>query len=213
MSAHDDTNIKNIDITRAVVPCFPLNLYARRRTRFVTSDTVMEDEDEPQDDLKEEEEAGVLTRAQRLVKKQLDGKKKERYDILFATRRLGVEKLLKEKPLTETQPYRCGKTFLDTRNYEVTMVKQSMHGEKLYKVFEQSLKKSRDKSFSLLFHGTGCKATEDITQNGMDPNLRVSSSGDWCVLICFRPRLLNALAPTAAPTTISITTTTTTTTD
>ena len=56
-----------------------------------------------------------------------------------------------------------------------------MHGEKLYKVFEQSLKKSRDKSFSLLFHGTGCKATEDITQNGMDPNLRVSSSGDWCV--------------------------------
>ena len=38
---------------------------------------------------KEEEEAGVLTRAQRLVrlvKKQLDGKKKERDDILFATR-------------------------------------------------------------------------------------------------------------------------------
>ena len=114
MSAHDDTSIKNIDITRAVVPCFPLNLSAASALRFVTSDTVMEDEDR-QDDLKEEEEAGDAHARTATREETVNGKKKERDDILFATRRLGVEKLLKEKPLTETQPYRCGKTFLDTQ--------------------------------------------------------------------------------------------------
>ena len=196
MSAHDDTSIKNIDITRAVVPCFPLNLYARRRAAAAAktvksaSSRVAEAEDdddegeeeEEEEEVKEEEEeerVGVRTRKQQQLAAK---KKKERDDVLFSTRRLGVEQLLKEKPLSETQPYRCGKTYLDTRNYEIDMVEQSMHGEKLYKVFESSLKRASDKSFSLLFHGTGCKATEDIMQNGMNPKLRVSSSGDWCVL-------------------------------
>ena len=137
-----------------------------------------EDEEEVKEE-EEEERVGVRTQKQQQLAAK---KKKERDDVLFSTRRLGVEQLLKEKPLSETQPYRCAKTYLDTRNHEIDMVEQSMHGEKLYKVFESSLKRASDKSFSLLFHGTGCKATEDIMQNGMNPKLRVSSSGDWCVL-------------------------------
>jgi uncharacterized integral membrane protein len=172
-----------------------LNLYARRRAAAAAktvksaSSRVAEDEEdddevevEEVEEVKEEEEeerVGVRTRKQQQLAAK---KKKERDDVLFSTRRLGVEQLLKEKPLSETQPYRCGKTYLDTRNYEIDMVEQSMHGQKLYKVFESSLKRASDKSFSLLFHGTGCKATEDIMQNGMNPKLRVSSSGDWCVL-------------------------------
>ena len=190
----------------AMVPCFPL--YRRRASKTVKSEDEEEEEEEEErgdeggdergedgeevprsdfDDQEEEEEekeeVGVRTRAQQLLKEQrlAAKKKKEQEDVLFATRRLGVAKLLKEKPLSEAQPYRCGKTFLDTRNYEVTMVEQSTHGEKLYKVFESSLKRASDKSFSLLFHGTGCEATEDIMRNGMNPKLRVSSSGDWCV--------------------------------
>ena len=202
MSAQDDSKIKGAasDGSNAsalvVVPCFPLNLYARRRAAAAAktvksaSSRVAEAEDdddegeeeEEEEEVKEEEEeerVGVRTRKQQQLAAK---KKKERDDVLFSTRRLGVEQLLKEKPLSETQPYRCGKTYLDTRNYEIDMVEQSMHGEKLYKVFESSLKRASDKSFSLLFHGTGCKATEDIMQNGMNPKLRVSSSGDWCVL-------------------------------
>jgi len=188
----------------AMVPCFPL--YRRRAAKTVKSGDGEEEEEEEEeerggergqdgeevprsdfDDQEEEEEekeeVGVRTRAQQLWKEQrlAAKKKKEREDVLFATRRLGVAKLLKEKPLSKAQPYRCGKTFLDTRNYEVTMVEQSSHGEKLYKVFESSLKRASDKSFSLLFHGTGCEATEDIMRNGINPKLRVSSSGDWCV--------------------------------
>ena len=202
MSAHDDSKIKGAAsgesnaAAAVVVPCFPLNLYARRRAAAAAktvksaSSRVAEDdeddddevEEEVEEEVKEEEEeerVGVRTRKQQQLAAK---KKKERDDVLFSTRRLGVEQLLKEKPLSETQPYRCGKTYLDTRNYEIDMVEQSMHGEKLYKVFESSLKRASDKSFSLLFHGTGCKATEDIMQNGMNPKLRVSSSGDWCVL-------------------------------
>ena len=201
MSAHDDSKIKGAAsggsnaAAAVVVPCFPLNLYARRRAAAAAktvksaSSRVAEDEEdddevevEEEEEVKEEEEeerVGVRTRKQQQLAAK---KKKERDDVLFSTRRLGVEQLLKEKPLSETQPYRCGKTYLDTRNYEIDMVEQSMHGEKLYKVFESSLKRASDKSFSLLFHGTGCKATEDIMQNGMNPKLRVSSSGDWCVL-------------------------------
>ena len=204
MSAQDDSKIKGAASggsnasAAVVVPCFPLNLYARRRAAAAAktvksaSSRVAEAEDDDDDDdeveeeeeeeVKEEEEeerVGVRTRKQQQLAAK---KKKERDDVLFSTRRLGVEQLLKEKPLSETQPYRCGKTYLDTRNYEIDMVEQSMHGEKLYKVFESSLKRASDKSFSLLFHGTGCKATEDIMQNGMNPKLRVSSSGDWCVL-------------------------------
>ncbi len=203
MSAQDDSKIKGAASggsnasAAVVVPCFPLNLYARRRAAAAAktvksaSSRVAEDdeddddegeEEEEEEEVKEEEEeerVGVRTRKQQQLAAK---KKKERDDVLFSTRRLGVEQLLKEKPLSETQPYRCGKTYLDTRNYEIDMVEQSMHGEKLYKVFESSLKRASDKSFSLLFHGTGCKATEDIMQNGMNPKLRVSSSGDWCVL-------------------------------
>jgi len=201
MSAQDDSKIKGAASggsnasAAVVVPCFPLNLYARRRAAAAAktvksaSSRVAEDEEdddevevEEVEEVKEEEEeerVGVRTRKQQQLAAK---KKKERDDVLFSTRRLGVEQLLKEKPLSETQPYRCGKTYLDTRNYEIDMVEQSMHGEKLYKVFESSLKRASDKSFSLLFHGTGCKATEDIMQNGMNPKLRVSSSGDWCVL-------------------------------
>ena len=201
MSAQDDSKIKGAASggsnasASVVVPCFPLNLYARRRAAAAAktvksaSSRVAEDEEdddevevEEEEEVKEEEEeerVGVRTRKQQQLAAK---KKKERDDVLFSTRRLGVEQLLKEKPLSETQPYRCGKTYLDTRNYEIDMVEQSMHGEKLYKVFESSLKRASDKSFSLLFHGTGCKATEDIMQNGMNPKLRVSSSGDWCVL-------------------------------
>jgi hypothetical protein len=202
MSAQDDSKIKGAASggsnasASVVVPCFPLNLYARRRAAAAAktvksaSSRVAEAEDdddegeeeEEEEEVKEEEEeerVGVRTRKQQQLAAK---KKKERDDVLFSTRRLGVEQLLKEKPLSETQPYRCGKTYLDTRNYEIDMVEQSMHGEKLYKVFESSLKRASDKSFSLLFHGTGCKATEDIMQNGMNPKLRVSSSGDWCVL-------------------------------
>lgn len=201
MSAQDDSKIKGAAsggsnaAAAVVVPCFPLNLYARRRAAAAAktvksaSSRVAEAEDDDEDEVEEEEEevkeeeeeerVGVRTRKQQQLAAK---KKKERDDVLFSTRRLGVEQLLKEKPLSETQPYRCGKTYLDTRNYEIDMVEQSMHGEKLYKVFESSLKRASDKSFSLLFHGTGCKATEDITQNGMNPKLRVSSSGDWCVL-------------------------------
>jgi len=201
MSAQDDSKIKGAASggsnasAAVVVPCFPLNLYARRRAAAAAktvksaSSRVAEDEEdddeveeEVEEEVKEEEEeerVGVRTRKQQQLAAK---KKKERDDVLFSTRRLGVEQLLKEKPLSETQPYRCGKTYLDTRNYEIDMVEQSMHGQKLYKVFESSLKRASDKSFSLLFHGTGCKATEDIMQNGMNPKLRVSSSGDWCVL-------------------------------
>ena len=201
MSAQDDSKIKGAASggsnasAAVVVPCFPLNLYARRRAAAAAktvksaSSRVAEDEEdddevevEEEEEVKEEEEeerVGVRTRKQQQLAAK---KKKERDDVLFSTRRLGVEQLLKEKPLSETQPYRCGKTYLDTRNYEIDMVEQSMHGQKLYKVFESSLKRASDKSFSLLFHGTGCKATEDIMQNGMNPKLRVSSSGDWCVL-------------------------------
>jgi hypothetical protein len=203
MSAQDDSKIKGAASggsnasAAVVVPCFPLNLYARRRAAAAAktvksaSSRVAEDdeddddegeEEEEEEEVKEEEEeerVGVRTRKQQQLAAK---KKKERDDVLFSTRRLGVEQLLKEKPLSETQPYRCGKTYLDTRNYEIDMVEQSMHGEKLYKVFESSLKRASDKSFSLIFHGTGCKATEDIMQNGMNPKLRVSSSGDWCVL-------------------------------
>ena len=202
MSAQDDSKIKGAASggsnasAAVVVPCFPLNLYARRRAAAAAktvksaSSRVAEAEDdddegeeeEEEEEVKEEEEeerVGVRTQKQQQLAAK---KKKERDDVLFSTRRLGVEQLLKEKPLSETQPYRCGKTYLDTRNYEIDMVEQSMHGEKLYKVFESSLKRASDKSFSLLFHGTGCKATEDIMQNGMNPKLRVSSSGDWCVL-------------------------------
>ena len=196
MSAQDDSKIKGAasDGSNAsasvVVPCFPLNLYARRRAAAaaktvksassrVAEDEEDDDEVEEEEEEEEEERVGVRTRKQQQLAAK---KKKERDDVLFSTRRLGVEQLLKEKPLSETQPYRCGKTYLDTRNYEIDMVEQSMHGEKLYKVFESSLKRASDKSFSLLFHGTGCKATEDIMQNGMNPKLRVSSSGDWCVL-------------------------------
>ena len=203
MSAQDDSKIKGAASggsnasAAVVVPCFPLNLYARRRAAAAAktvksaSSRVAEDdeddddegeEEEEEEEVKEEEEeerVGVRTRKQQQLAAK---KKKERDDVLFSTRRLGVEQLLKEKPLSETQPYRCGKTYLDTRTYEIDMVEQSMHGEKLYKVFESSLKRASDKSFSLLFHGTGCKATEDIMQNGMNPKLRVSSSGDWCVL-------------------------------
>ena len=203
MSAQDDSKIKGAASggsnasAAVVVPCFPLNLYARRRAAAAAktvksaSSRVAEDdeddddegeEEEEEEEVKEEEEeerVGVRTRKQQQLAAK---KKKERDDVLFSTRRLGVEQLLKEKPLSETQPYRCGKTYLDTRNYEIDMVEQSMHGEKLYKVFESSLKRASDKSFSLLFHGTGCKATEDIMQNGMNPKLRVSSSCDWCVL-------------------------------
>ena len=206
MSAQDDSKIKGAASggsnasAAVVVPCFPLNLYARRRAAAAAktvksaSSRVAEDdeddddegeEEEEEEEVKEEEEqerVGVRTRKQQQLAAK---KKKERDDVLFSTRRLGVEQLLKEKPLSETQPYRCGKTYLDTRNYEIDMVEQSMHGEKLYKVFESSLKRASDKSFSLLFHGTGCKATEDIMQNGMNPKLRVSSSGDWCVLYMF----------------------------
>ena len=197
MSAQDDSKIKGAASggsnasASVVVPCFPLNLYARRRAAAAAktvksaSSRVAEDEEdddeveEEEEEEEEEERVGVRTRKQQQLAAK---KKKERDDVLFSTRRLGVEQLLKEKPLSETQPYRCGKTYLDTRNYEIDMVEQSMHGEKLYKVFESSLKRASDKSFSLLFHGTGCKATEDIMQNGMNPKLRVSSSGDWCVL-------------------------------
>ena len=205
MSAQDDSKIKGAASggsnasASVVVPCFPLNLYARRRAAAAAKtvksassrvaeddedddDEGEEEEEEEEEEVKEEEEeerVGVRTRKQQQLAAK---KKKERDDVLFSTRRLGVEQLLKEKPLSETQPYRCGKTYLDTRNYEIDMVEQSMHGEKLYKVFESSLKRASDKSFSLLFHGTGCKATEDIMQNGMNPKLRVSSSGDWCVL-------------------------------
>ena len=198
MSAQDDSKIKGAASggsnasAAVVVPCFPLNLYARRRAAAAAktvksaSSRVAEDEEdddevevEEEEEEEEEERVGVRTRKQQQLAAK---KKKERDDVLFSTRRLGVEQLLKEKPLSETQPYRCGKTYLDTRNYEIDMVEQSMHGEKLYKVFESSLKRASDKSFSLLFHGTGCKATEDIMQNGMNPKLRVSSSGDWCVL-------------------------------
>ena len=196
MSAQDDSKIKGAASggsnasASVVVPCFPLNLYARRRAAAAAktvksaSSRVAEaedddDEGEEEEEEEEEERVGVLTQKQQQLAAK---KKKERDDVLFSTRRLGVEQLLKEKPLSETQPYRCGKTYLDTRNYEIDMVEQSMHGEKLYKVFESSLKRASDKSFSLLFHGTGCKATEDIMQNGMNPKLRVSSSGDWCVL-------------------------------
>ena len=200
MSAQDDSKIKGAASgwsnasASVVVPCFPLNLYARRRAAAAAktvksaSSRVAEAEDdddegeEEEEEVKEEEEeerVGVRTQKQQQLAAK---KKKERDDVLFSTRRLSVEQLLKEKPLSETQPYRCGKTYLDTRNYEIDMVEQSMHGEKLYKVFESSLKRASDKSFSLLFHGTGCKATEDIMQNGMNPKLRVSSSGDWCVL-------------------------------
>ena len=197
MSAQDDSKIKGAASggsnasAAVVVPCFPLNLYARRRAAAAAktvksaSSRVAEDEEDDdeveveEEEEEEEERVGVRTRKQQQLAAK---KKKERDDVLFSTRRLGVEQLLKEKPLSETQPYRCGKTYLDTRNYEIDMVEQSMHGEKLYKVFESSLKRASDKSFSLLFHGTGCKATEDIMQNGMNPKLRVSSSGDWCVL-------------------------------
>ena len=196
MSAQDDSKIKGAASggsnasAAVVVPCFPLNLYARRRAAAaaktvksassrVAEDEEDDDEVEEEEEEEEEERVGVRTRKQQQLAAK---KKKERDDVLFSTRRLGVEQLLKEKPLSETQPYRCGKTYLDTRNYEIDMVEQSMHGEKLYKVFESSLKRASDKSFSLLFHGTGCKATEDIMQNGMNPKLRVSSSGDWCVL-------------------------------
>ena len=197
MSAQDDSKIKGAASggsnasAAVVVPCFPSNLYARRRAAAAAktvksaSSRVAEDEEdddeveEEEEEEEEEERVGVRTRKQQQLAAK---KKKERDDVLFSTRRLGVEQLLKEKPLSETQPYRCGKTYLDTRNYEIDMVEQSMHGEKLYKVFESSLKRASDKSFSLLFHGTGCKATEDIMQNGMNPKLRVSSSGDWCVL-------------------------------
>ena len=197
MSAQDDSKIKGAASggsnasASVVVPCFPLNLYARRRAAAAAktvksaSSRVAEDEEDDdeveveEEEEEEEERVGVRTRKQQQLAAK---KKKERDDVLFSTRRLGVEQLLKEKPLSETQPYRCGKTYLDTRNYEIDMVEQSMHGEKLYKVFESSLKRASDKSFSLLFHGTGCKATEDIMQNGMNPKLRVSSSGDWCVL-------------------------------
>ena len=207
MSAQDDSKIKGAASggsnasAAVVVPCFPLNLYARRRAAAAAKtvksassrvaeddeddDDEGEEEEEEEEEVKEEEEeerVGVRTRKQQQLAAK---KKKERDDVLFSTRRLGVEQLLKEKPLSETQPYRCGKTYLDTRNYEIDMVEQSMHGEKLYKVFESSLKRASDKSFSLLFHGTGCKATEDIMQNGMNPKLRVSSSGDWCVLYMF----------------------------
>ena len=196
MSAQDDSKIKGAASggsnasAAVVVPCFPLNLYARRRAAAaaktvksassrVAEDEEDDDEVEEEEEEEEEERVGVRTRKQQQLAAK---KKKERDDVLFSTRRLGGEQLLKEKPLSETQPYRCGKTYLDTRNYEIDMVEQSMHGEKLYKVFESSLKRASDKSFSLLFHGTGCKATEDIMQNGMNPKLRVSSSGDWCVL-------------------------------
>jgi hypothetical protein len=195
MSAQDDSKIKGAASggsnasAAVVVPCFPLNLYARRRAaaaaktvKSASSRVAEDEEDDDEVEVEEEEEeerVGVRTRKQQQLAAK---KKKERDDVLFSTRRLGVEQLLKEKPLSETQPYRCGKTYLDTRNYEIDMVEQSMHGEKLYKVFESSLKRASDKSFSLLFHGTGCKATEDIMQNGMNPKLRVSSSGDWCVL-------------------------------
>ena len=195
MSAQDDSKIKGAASggsnasASVVVPCFPLNLYARRRAaaaaktvKSASSRVAEDEEDDDEVEVEEEEEeerVGVRTRKQQQLAAK---KKKERDDVLFSTRRLGVEQLLKEKPLSETQPYRCGKTYLDTRNYEIDMVEQSMHGEKLYKVFESSLKRASDKSFSLLFHGTGCKATEDIMQNGMNPKLRVSSSGDWCVL-------------------------------
>ena len=195
MSAQDDSKIKGAASggsnasASVVVPCFPLNLYARRRAaaaaktvKSASSRVAEAEDDDDEGEEKEEEEeerVGVRTRKQQQLAAK---KKKERDDVLFSTRRLGVEQLLKEKPLSETQPYRCGKTYVDTRNYEIDMVEQSMHGEKLYKVFESSLKRASDKSFSLLFHGTGCKATEDIMQNGMNPKLRVSSSGDWCVL-------------------------------
>ena len=199
MSAQDDSKIKGAASggsnasASVVVPCFPLNLYARRRAAAAAktvksaSSRVAEaedddDEGEEEEEEEEEERVGVRTQKQQQLAAK---KKKERDDVLFSTRRLGVEQLLKEKPLSETQPYRCGKTYLDTRNYEIDMVEQSMHGEKLYKVFESSLKRASDKSFSLLFHGTGCKATEDIMQNGMNPKWRVSSSGDWCVLYMF----------------------------
>ena len=195
MSAQDDSKIKGAASggsnasASVVVPCFPLNLYARRRAaaaaktvKSASSRVAEAEDDDDEGEEKEEEEeerVGVRTRKQQQLAAK---KKKERDDVLFSTRRLGVEQLLKEKPLSETQPYRCGKTYVDTRNYKIDMVEQSMHGEKLYKVFESSLKRASDKSFSLLFHGTGCKATEDIMQNGMNPKLRVSSSGDWCVL-------------------------------
>ena len=71
---------------------------------------------------KKKSELACARKQQQLAAK----KKKERDDVLFSTRRLGVEQLLKELPLSETQPYRCGKTYLDTRNYEIDMVEQSM---------------------------------------------------------------------------------------
>ena len=165
--------------------CFPLNLVSRRKERRALKLGERELEEKLKEEEEEEEEEvstppnNKSADPHKRKSARLSSKEKIEIDVVRSARLSGIMPLLKEKPLSKAQPYRCGKSCLDLHNFSITMNEHSIVGKPLYKAFVQSMKKSNDKSYTMLFHGTGCEATEDILINGMNPKLRVSSSGDW----------------------------------
>ena len=140
--------------TGAATSCFPFLLMSRRGRKH--------------DDSADDEESFIPIG------------RKNNLDVLGEMRKIGIEPLVARHPLSQAQPYRYGETYIDVNKYKVSINKHSERGQPLYSRFEKALKKTNNpQSYTLLFHGTSCKAAQAIAKNGIDPKLRVSSSRDW----------------------------------